>query len=44
MEAGNTGVAWVRLRVQCILLGERVRYIQIRIKRDGVIIDLMYLD
>ena len=47
-EAGNTGVAWVnilvRLRVQCILLGERIRYLRIGIKRDGVLIDLTYLD
>ena len=40
---GTVGVIgldiYLRLRVQCILLRK-----QIRIKRDGVLIDLVYLD
>ena len=38
---GTVGVIgldiYLRLRVQCILVGEWIRYIRIRIKRDGVL-------
>ena len=48
METGKTvGVigldVYLRLRVQCILLEERIRYIRIRIKGDGVLLEMVYL-
>ena len=47
-KKGNKGFLGLdiceRLRIQCIHFRVRIRYIKIRIKKDGVLIDLVYID